>query len=190
MHYYRLQLICLIVMSVIGSARAQNTNTNHFQMVQILHANTVVPWNPNTRLLDLPAQRQRSFEQDRILAIDVENFYLALRDKKWPETYKGRARAFQEDFPATEYLAEAINSGKRWGLANYEVLSATLMNSGPTNDMDVAILICKFTELPLYTDSYSTVYWHREDGHWKCLSAGPHGLGIFGATRPPIIDWR
>jgi hypothetical protein len=124
------------------------------------------------------------------LAHDLKRFYQLLRDKQWHETYELRAKAFREDVRESDYLAEAKNAEKHWGLVNYDVLSAGFQNAYGSTNVDEAILICKFTELPDYAVSYSTVFWHKEDGVWKCLSAGPRKLGIFRGTRPPIIDWR
>jgi hypothetical protein len=111
--------------------------------------------------------------------------------KNGTKPYELRAKAFRELMPETDYLAEASKYEDRWGLVNYEVLTAGFQNSDPSNqEMDMAILICKFTELPGNSVSYSTVFWHREDGVWKCLSAGPHKLRIFDGIKRPIIDWR
>ena len=178
MNRYHLPIICLILASVVGAAYSQQTSTND--------------WHPNTRLLDLAARQHDPFTGDAgsTLARDVKKFYQLLRDKKWHETYERRAKAFREDTPETDYLATAIKAENMWGLVNYEVLSINFQNSEPTNDVDTAILICKFTELPDHADSYSTVFWHKEEGVWKCLSAGPFKLSIFEGTRPPIIDWR
>ncbi|HEY5233119.1 MAG TPA: hypothetical protein VIK35_06270 [Verrucomicrobiae bacterium] len=150
-------------------------------------------WNPNTKLLDLAAKRHDRFTGDAgsTLAHDVENFYQLLRDKKWHETYELRAKAYREDRLESDYLAEAKKAEKLWGLVNYEVLSVQFQNSIPdATNIDQAVLICKFTELPDNEVSYSTVYWHKEDGVWKCLSAGPVKLEIFEGLRPPVIDWR
>jgi len=138
-------------------------------------------WHPDVQQLDALARRD---PEGARLAHDVEIFYQNLRDKKWHETYEGRAKAFREDMLESEYLRYAKKYENQWGLVNYEVLSGELHGS------DVAVFICKFTELPDYTDSYSAVFWHKEDGVWKCLSAGPKKLSIFDGTRPPIIDWR
>jgi hypothetical protein len=179
MNRYNLSIICLILSSIVVGAYAQGTSTND--------------WHPNTRLLDLAAREHDSFEGDagRTLARDVKKFYELLRDKKWHETYELRAKAFREDMLETDYLAEAIKQENRWGLVNYEVLSLGFQNSIPdSTNLDQAILICKFTELPDNVVSYSTVYWHKEDGVWKCLSAGPSNLSISEGTRVPFIDWR
>jgi hypothetical protein len=179
MNRHHLLIICLIVMSVAIVARSQETNTND--------------WHPNTRLLDLAARRHDSFEGDAgsTLARDVKKFYELLRDKKWHETYELRAKCFREDMLETDYLAEAIKYENIWGLVNYEVLSLGFQNSIPdSTNLDQAILICKFTELPDKAVSYSTVYWHKEDGVWKCLSAGPSKLSIFTGLRLPFVDWR
>lgn len=124
------------------------------------------------------------------LAHDVKNFYQLLRDKKWHETYELRARAFRNDVLEPDYLAEAKKAEKVWGLANYDVLSVGFRNSMGSTNTDEAVLICKFMELPDHAVCYSTVFWHREDGVWRCLSAGPVKLSILRETRPPIIDWR
>ena len=164
--------------SAVGVAYSQETNTND--------------WYPNTRLLDLAARRNDPFtgEAGNTLARDVKRFYELLRDKKWHETYELRAKAFREDMPETHYLAEAIKYEDRWGLVDYEVLSLGFQNSLDSTNMDQAVLICKFTELPGRTVSYSTAYWHEEEGVWKCLSAGPSELSIFRGLRPPFVDWR
>ena len=176
MHQYHLPIICLILASVAGAGYTQEPNTNG--------------WHPNTRLLDSVAKHHDLNGAGSTLAHDVTNFYQLLRDKKWHETYELRAKAFREDMPESDYLAEAKNAEKMWGLANYDVLSVRLLNSYSSTNIDEAILICKFTELPDNTVSYSTVFWHKEDEVWKCLSAGPSNLSIFNELRPPIIDWR
>jgi hypothetical protein len=177
MNRYHL-IICLIVSSVVVTGCSQETNTND--------------WHPNTRLLDLAVRDHDPFTGDAgsTLAHDVKRFYQLLRDKQWHETYELRAKAFREDTPEADYLTTAKKAEKIWGLVNYEVLSVKFQNSPETTNVDEAILICKFTELPDYAVSYSTVFWHKEDGGWKCLSAGPFKLDIFSGTRTPIIDWR
>ena len=178
MNRYHLPIICLIIASVVVAAHSQETITND--------------WHPNTRLLDLSAKQYDPIIKDDgiTLARDVKKFYQLLRDKRWHETYELRAKAFREDSPETDFLATAEKEGKLWGLVNYDVLSIQFQNSLNTTNMDTAILICKFTELPDYAVSYSTVFWHREDGVWKCLSAGPSKLTIFQGTRGPFVDWR
>ena len=174
---FRLQFFCALILLMCCSVGAQIANTND--------------WHPNTRLLDMtPTSRDANGEYaETSLSRDVKKFYLALRDKQWHDTYMMRAKAFREDMPESEYLEFARKGEKKWGLVNYEVLSLEL-DSFQTNDADVAILICKFTELPRKRDTYSTVFWHKEEGVWKCLSAGPRNLIIFDGTRTPIIDWR
>jgi len=170
-------VVCLIIGSVLGVAYSQETSTND--------------WHPNTKLLDLSARRHaQSGDIGSTLAHDVKRFYELLRDKKWHQTYELRAKAFREDMLEADYLAEAIKNENRWGLVDYEVLSLGFSNSVDSTNLDQAVLICKFTELPGHEVSYSTVYWHREEGVWKCLSAGPSKLDIFRGLRPPIIDWR
>jgi hypothetical protein len=169
---------CLIALFVIG-AQAQQASTNS--------------WHPNTKLLGSDASRPPDpFTGDAAttLAHDVKQFYELLRDKQWIQTYKSRAKAFREDISEDQYLAEVKERGELWGLANYDVLSVTFRSSISSTNVDEAILICKFTELPAHSVSYSTVFWHREDGAWKCLSAGPNRLTIFNGTRVPTIDWR
>lgn len=164
--------------SAVGVAYSQATSTND--------------WHPNTRLLDLAARGHdpSTGEAGSTLARDVKRFYEFLRDKKWHQTYELRAKAFREDMPETGYLTEALKYENRWGLVDYEVLSMKFQNSGDSTNMDQAVLICKFTELPGHAVSYSTVYWHEEEGVWKCLSAGPSKLSIFWGLRPPVVDWR
>ena len=178
MKYKHLPIIFLAVVLVGCEPHSQGQDTN--------------VWHPNNRLLDLTAKIHDPSMMDAgtTLAHDVKEFYQLLRNKKWHETYELRARAFREDVAQSDYLAEAEKAGKHWGLVNYEVLSVGFQNAGGSTNCDEAILICKFTEMPNSEESYSTVYWHREDGVWKCLSAGPRKLSIFRATRPPIIDWR
>lgn len=149
-------------------------------------------WHPTTNKLDEAAKYADPVTKDAAttLAHDVKAFYQLLHDKQWHKTYELRAKAFREDCPEPPYLAEAKLYEKRWGLVNYDVLSVEVRNSIGSTNFDEATLICKFTELPDYAVSYSTVFWHKEDGVWKCLSAGPFKLSIFRATRPPIIDWR
>jgi len=178
MNRYRLSILCLIAALGIAAGYSQQINTND--------------WHPNTRLLDLAAKEHDQFMGDAgsTLAHEVKIFYQLLRDKKWHETYDLRAKAFREDVPESDYLAKAKKGEKLWGLINYEVLSLKFRSSYGSTNVDEAILICKFTELPDTVDSYSTVFWHKEEGVWKCLSAGPIKLSIFEGTRPPIIDWR
>jgi len=180
MNRYLLPIFCLILTSVVTTAYSQETNTND--------------WHPNTKKLDFIAKHPDPHIGDAgsTLARDIKSFYELLRDKKWHKTYELQAKAFRELNPESGYLASALKYENIWGLVNYEVLSVEFCNSSPdSKDVDEAILICKFTELPDYENSYATVFWHREDGIWKCLSAGPSKLRIFeGAISPPIIDWR
>jgi hypothetical protein len=178
MNRYHLPIIGLISVSVVCAAGAQETNRNS--------------WHSNTRILDETAKHADPVMMHAAssLAHDLKRFYQLLRDKQWHQTYELRAKAFREDVRESDYLAEAKNVEKLWGLVNYDVLSAGFQNSYGSTNLDEAILICKFTELPDYEVSYSTVFWHKENGVWKCLSAGPRKLGIFRETRPPIIDWR
>jgi len=129
-------------------------------------------------------------DAESTLAHDLKRFYQLLRDKQWHEAYELRAKAFREVVLETYYLAEVKKADEHWGLVNYDILSVEFSNSIGGTNLDQAILICKFTELPDYAVSYSTVFWHKEDGVWKCLSAGPRKLSIFMGTRPPMIDWR
>jgi hypothetical protein len=161
-------LICgMAILSSVINGCSQETKTNN--------------WNPGVSLLDKNA---RIDQMGSSLAHDVKAFYQFLRNKDWHETYEGRARAFRHDVLESDYTSTAKKYENSWGLADYEVLSVDFQDS------DVAILICKFIELPDYTISYSTVFWHREGGVWKCLSAGPKKLGIFEKTRPIMIDWN
>jgi hypothetical protein len=178
MNRYHLRIICLFLAAVVGAAFAQETSTNN--------------WHPNTKLLDLGAKQNDPFMGDAgsTLARDVKHFYQVLRDKQWKETYQLRAKVFRKDVLESDYLAKAKKAEKIWGLVNYDVLSVKFQSSYGATNVDEAILICKFTELPDYDESYSTVFWHKEDGVWKCLSAGPYKLDIFQGTRLPIIDWR
>jgi len=178
MNHYHLPIICLIAASVICAPDSQGINTNE--------------WHPNTRILDLSAKHGDPLTMDAgsTLAHDVKRFYELLRDKQWHETYELRAKAFREDVLESDYLAKAKKAEKLWGLVNYEVLSVRFYNSFGSTNRDEAVLICKFIEVPDSAESYSTVFWHKEDGVWKCLSAGPFKLDIFEGTRPPIIDWR
>lgn len=177
MYSYKLYS-CFIALLIVCIASAQNTSTND--------------WNPNTKLLDSGTKPHGSFSKSAggALAHDVKVFYQLLRDKKWHETYMLRAKAFREDILEPDYLATAIKNENTWGLVNYEILSAKFQSSIDSTNIDTAILICKFTELPGREGSYATVYWHLEEGVWKCLSAGPSKMDIFNGTRPPIIDWR
>jgi hypothetical protein len=178
MNRYHLPIICLIAAAGLCAADAQVTNSNL--------------WHPNTDKLDLAAKHPDQFTMDAgsTLAHDVKSFYQLLRDKQWHETYEQRAKAFREYVSEIDYLAEASKAEKRWGLVNYDVLSVNFSNSYGSTNLDQAMLICRFIELPDYAESYSTVFWHKEDGVWKCLSAGPFKLDIFRGTRPPIIDWN
>ena len=170
-------VVCVIIGSAVGAAYSQETSTNN--------------WHPNTKLLDLSASwHAQSGDIGSTLARDVKRFYELLRDKKWHQNYELRAKAFREDMLESTYLAEAIKYENSWGLVDYEVLSAVFQSAVDSTNLDQAVLICKFTELPGHEVSYSTVYWHREEGVWKCLSAGPSKLDIFRGLRPPIIDWR
>jgi hypothetical protein len=178
MNRYNFPIICLIAASVICTARAQETSTND--------------WHPNTKKLDDNAKHPFPGigDAESTLAHDVKRFYQLLRDKKWHQTYELRAKVFREAVQESDYFAEAINAEKLWGLVNYDVLSVQFRSSIDSTKVDEAILICKFTELPDYAVSYSTVWWHKEDGVWKCLSAGPSKLSIFRETRLPFVDWR
>ena len=177
MKYYYLQIISLFAVSVVCTADAQGINTNM--------------WHPDTRKLDLIANIRNPImkEAGSTLARDVKHFYQLLRDKKWQETYELRAKAFRKDTLKSDYLAEAKRAEKQWGLVNYEVLSVGFQSVFGSTNIDEAVLICKFTELPDGDASYSSVFWHKEGGVWKCLSAGPNKLTIFQGTRPPIINW-
>ena len=174
MNRYHLLIVSLITALGVVTTYSQQTSTN--------------AWHPDTRLLDLSAKDYEGSDAST-LAHDVERFYQLLRDKKWPETYELRAKCFREASSESDYLADAKKYGKLWGLSNYDVLSVSFQKMSGS-DIDVAILICRFTELPDNAVSYSTVYWHREDGVWKCLSAGPSNLPIFEGTREPYVDWR
>jgi hypothetical protein len=178
MNDYHLPIICLIAASIVCAADTQETNTNS--------------WHPNTRKLDEGAKFSDPVAGDAssTLARDVKKFYELLRDKHWDATYQRRAKAFREVVLESDYIQEVKKAEKLWGLVNYEVLSVELTNTLPGTNIDEAILICKFTELPDYAVSYATVFWHKEDGVWKCLSAGPFKLSMFRGTRPPIIDWK
>lgn len=178
-NHRRSLFICLIATSIVCAAHSQGVITND--------------WHPDTHRFDDLAKFHDPFLGDAAATLphDVKRFYQLLRDKKWHETYELRAKAFRESVSESDYLAEAKKFGKSWGLVNYEVLSINFENSIPdTTNMDQATLICKFTELPGHTDSYSTVFWHKEDGIWRCLSAGPHNLPIFNGMRAPFVDWR
>jgi hypothetical protein len=193
---------CLVAASFTSAIRGEVTNvlkwnpkTEKFDLVP--KPTNLFKWSPNTERLDLIAKLADEGMGDPhkrdsaiTLARDVKKFYQLLRDKQWPETYELRAKAFRKDIPKSDYLAETRKAEKIWGLVNYEVLSVGFSNSLESTNIDQAELICKFVELPDYATSYSTVFWHREDGVWRCLSAGPFKLDIFRGTRPPFIDWR
>jgi hypothetical protein len=164
--------------SVVGATQSKEESTGD--------------WFPDTELLDLAARRHDPFTGDAgsTLARDVKRYYELLRDRKWHQTYELRAKAFREGMLETDYLAEAIQYGDKWGLVDYQVLSVGFEKLYGSTNTDQATLICKFTELPDHAVSYSTVYWHREEGVWKCLSAGPSKLSIFTGIRLPVVDWR
>jgi hypothetical protein len=172
------QIVFLIIATVVCPANAQQTNEDY--------------WHPNTSILDELAQHTNPAMMDASSALvhDLKRYYQLLRDKKWKETYELSAKAFQEDVQESDYVARAINAESRWGLVNYDVLSAEFRSEINSTNLDEAILICKFTELPNYKVSYSTVFWHKEGGVWRCLSAGPRTLGVLRETRLPIVDWR
>ena len=178
MNAYHFQIICLIAASVACTAGAQETNRNY--------------WHANTSMLDEGAKHGNpaGMEAASTLAHDLKRFYQLLRDKQWHETYELRAKVFREDVREFDYLAKAKDAENVWGLVNYDVLSGEFRNAYGSTNIDEAILICKFTELPDYEVSYSVVWWHKEEGVWKCLSAGPRKLGIFKETRLPFVDWR
>lgn len=179
MNRCHLLIACLVAGLSACSADSQGISTNN--------------WHPDTHRFDDLAKFHDPLLGDSAATLphDVKRFYQLLRDKKWHETYELRAKAFRESVSESDYLAEAKQFGKSWGLVNYEVLSINFENSIPdTTNLDEAVLICKFTELPGPMDSYSTVYWHREEGVWRCLSAGPHNLPIFNGMRAPFVDWR
>ncbi len=171
-------MICLILTSVVCGADSQSVNPND--------------WHPDTKILDATVKYGNPSMMDAVksLTFDLKKFYQLLREKKWRETYELRAKAYREDVLESDYLAKAKKSEKYWGLINYDILSAKFENSYGGTNIDEAVLICKFIELPNYTVSYSTVFWHKEEGVWRCLSAGPSKLEIFESMRPPIIDWR
>jgi hypothetical protein len=173
-----LPIIILSALFITTAAYSQETSTND--------------WHPNTKKLDFNAKypNPRMGDAESTLAHDVKSFYQLLRDKKWHQTYELRAKVFREAVQESDYFAEAINAEKLWGLVDYDVLSVEFRNSIDSTNVDEAILICKFIELPDYAVSYSTVWWHKEDGIWKCLSAGPRKLSIFRETRLPFVDWR
>ena len=175
---YRLPIICFIAAAAICTSYSQEISTND--------------WRPNTRMLDDIAKINDPPMTDaaRTLAHDLKRFYQLLRDKQWQETYELRAKAFRKDTPLDGYIAEARQAGKDWGLANYEVLSVGFQSWIGSTNVDEAILICRFTELPGYKISYATVFWHKEDGVWRCMSAGPSRLHFLRGTRPPYMDWR
>ena len=177
MNIYRLPIICLIVASVVCTADSQGVKTNY--------------WHPDTTKLDLMEEIHDPMVRVAIstLVPDVKRFYELLRDKKWHETYELRARAFRHDRAESDYIAEAKRNEKRWSLVNYDVLDVGLDGNVGSTNIDQAVLICRFVELPSYEESYSTVFWHKEDGVWRCLSAGPRKLDIFSGTRGPYIDW-
>lgn len=177
-HSITAAIVWLTLISLVDATHAQEVRTN--------------AWHPDTKKLNEAAKYADPVTRDAAstLAHDVTNFYQLLRDKKWHETYDLRAKAFREDVRETDYLGEATKYEDKWGLVNYEVLSVGFSNTIGSTNVDQAVLICRFIELPDYAVSYSSVFWHREDGVWKCLSAGPRKLGIFRQTRPPIIDWR
>jgi hypothetical protein len=176
MSHYHLPAICLMALSIVCTASSQQLKTND--------------WHPDTRKLDDTAKFHDPSDTRSKLARDVKRFYQLLRDKQWHETYEQRAKAFREDIPETDYLVKAKKAEKLWGLLNYDVLSIQFLGDYGATNYDEAMLICRFTEVPNYEVSYSTVFWHYEDGVWKCMSAGPCKLDIFEGTRPPFIDWR
>lgn len=179
MKNYCLSIICLIAAWIACLADAQEINTNY--------------WNPDTKRLDLSAKHISDPEwRDATITLerDLTRFYQLLRDKQWHETYKLRAKAYRHDVPERHYIAQAKLFGKEWGLANYDVLAVRFENAVNETNIGQAVLICKFVELPGYVTSYATVYWHREDGIWKCMSAGPSNLPICSGTRPPFMDWQ
>ena len=173
----RIPIICLIMASLVYVGNSQEINTND--------------WRPDTKNLDFAAKHGDSAAKDRAstLAHDLKRFYQLLRDKQWHETYELRAKAFRKLVPESVYLAGAKKAEKIWGLVDYDVLSVEFQSFEGATNMNQAMVICKFTELPDSAVSYSTVFWHKEDGVWKCLSAGPNKLSIFHAMTLPIINW-
>jgi hypothetical protein len=151
-----------------------------------------VSWHFNTSVLDDLTKygRPAAKTAGSTLAHDVKRFYQLLRDKQWQETYELHAKAFREVVSEVYYTTTAKLEAQPWELVSYEVLSCQLRNALGSTNIDEAALICKFAELPYYAETYSTVFWHKEDGVWKCLSAGPHKLSIFNEVKVPFIDWR
>ena len=176
MNAYHFQIICLISASVVFTSGAQETNN----------------WHANTSLLDFnanhgdPAMREAASS----LAHDVKIFYQSLRDRQWHKSYVMHAKVYRDLVMEPTYLAETIKYENIWSLVNYDVLSDQFSNTLDSTNINQAILICKFTELPDNEVTYSTVWWHKEDGGWKCLSAGPRKLSVFREMIAPYVDWR
>jgi hypothetical protein len=176
MNTYHWQILCLITTSFVFAANAQETND----------------WHANTSLLDFnakhgdPAMREASSS----LARDVKVFYQSLRDKQWHKSYVMHAKVYRDIVMEPTYLAETIKYENIWGLVNYDVLSIQFRHTYDSTNINEGILICKFTELPDYAVAYSTVWWHKEEGGWKCLSAGPIKLSAFKEIISPFVDWR
>ena len=177
MKLYRFPIVILIAAFFAGATECQETHTN---------------WNPNSKKLAEAAKYADPITMDAasILERDLTRFYELLHDKKWRETYQLRAKAFQEDFPETDYLAAAKKEEKLWGLVSYDVLSVNFETTYGSTNVDQAMLVCKFIQLPHNSVSYAAVYWHRENAVWKCLNAGPNNLSISIGTRIPYIDWK
>ncbi|HUB87408.1 MAG TPA: hypothetical protein VMB22_05915 [Verrucomicrobiae bacterium] len=203
-----LLIICLIAASFIGAVSSQEIRTNEEK--DVTQINSTNDWHPDTKVLDSYAGQTDPLSGEAYgtsLVHDVKNFYQLLHDKKWSETYELHAKAFREDNQETDCLAMAKKYESKWDLVNYEILSVQVDASPGSTNVDEAMLICKFTEhlglprfagyhelvdpIPFSQDSYAAVFWHRENGVWKCMSAGPINYKLFeGAARPPTIDWR
>jgi hypothetical protein len=104
---------------------------------------------------------------------DVREFYEALHNKSWQETYAYRNKAFRDLVPINTYLRNVQKPF--WELVNYDVLNVQIDLPEPK-----VTLICKFVEYPPLFETYQSVTWQKEnDGKWHCDSAGPIGLPLF-----------
>jgi hypothetical protein len=172
--YFGITLTILCVFAFAHYCQSQVTevpisNPDDVKLLEINH------WAPDTSALDDSV----SYETNYVgFAHDVKHFYEMLHKKDWKAAYEMRWKTFKHDLPESTYLDWAKQSGARWELSNYQIL--TVCTYG-TNDIT---LICKFVESPGPKISYITVEWHKEgDGVWRCNGAGPMCLPIFLATR-------
>jgi hypothetical protein len=130
--------------------------------------------NPETLKLDSMVQSQPEFGE---FGLVFREFYTALKNKDWETTYDFRTRDFRHDISRELYLASMRKDSAHWKLSSYKVLDVAAYDNSAVR------LIMEFDEDGLKT--HNVIWWKKEDGHWRCQEAGPHGLPFFHATRSP-----